>query len=106
MTSALILRVAQHRAGIGSSFTAKYRVYRLVYFELHATMITAIAREKHVKRGKRREKIALIEQHNPEWRDLYPEISGMQVDPRLRGDDVARHPTPRAPVAGSPPARA
>ena len=60
---------AQERVDI-ESFCARYRVHRLVYFEKYSDPITAINREKKVKRLTRAEKIALIEAMNPKWRDL------------------------------------
>lgn len=56
------------------SFTKKYHVHRLVYFENHETFDEAFARESNLKAWKRRWKIELIEKENPEWRDLYPDI--------------------------------
>ena len=56
-------------------FTARYGCHRLVWFEAHDTMESAILREKQIKGGSRAKKIALIEALNPEWRDLYPEIA-------------------------------
>jgi putative endonuclease len=57
-------------------FTAKYGVDRLVWFERHDTLETAMQREKRIKRWKRVWKIELIEKDNPHWVDLYPSISG------------------------------
>ena len=56
-------------------FTCRYRVHRLVWFELHDDMTEAIAREKRVKRWKRAWKVRLIEKANPEWRDLWGDIA-------------------------------
>lgn len=71
VTSDIAARVAQHRDGTGSEFATKYRVHRLVYAEIHATMQEAIAREKQLKSWQRAWKIRLIEEANPEWRDLF-----------------------------------
>jgi putative endonuclease len=71
VTSDLPQRAWQHREGIVEGYTSKYNCKRLVWFELHATMDHAIAREKQIKGGPRRTKIALIEVANPEWRDLF-----------------------------------
>ncbi|MBP9871686.1 MAG: GIY-YIG nuclease family protein, partial [Nitrosomonas sp.] len=57
-------------------FTKKYRVKTLVWYEQHATMESAIAREKALKKWNRAWKLKLIEQTNPQWRDLWPEING------------------------------
>ncbi len=54
-----------------NGFTAKYGCKMLVWYELHATMLDPIAREKQIKAGSRAKKIALIETLNPEWKDLY-----------------------------------
>ncbi len=72
VTSNLIQRVGQHRANLTGGFTRKYTVHRLVWFELHEEMYAAITREKKLKRWKRAWKIALIEESNPDWLDLYP----------------------------------
>ena len=67
-------RVYQHKRNLVAGFTQKYGVHDLVYFECTDCMETAIAREKQIKAGSRKKKIALIESMNPKWRDLYPEI--------------------------------
>ncbi len=64
-------RAYEHREGLVKGFTAKYGCKILVWYELHATMIDAIAREKQIKGGSRAKKLALIESLNPEWKDLY-----------------------------------
>jgi len=74
VTSDLIKRAYQHRTAAQPGFTSRYHCRLLVYFELHADMPTAIAREKQLKGGSRAKKLALIESANPTWRDLYPEI--------------------------------
>jgi putative endonuclease len=74
VTSNLIARVRQHKNDVVEGFTDRYAVHTLVYFELHAEMAQAIAREKQLKRWKRAWKLAMIERHNPEWRDLWDEI--------------------------------
>ena len=74
VTSNLIQRVWQHKEGVVEGFTQKYGVKLLVWYELHATMESAIAREKQIKAGNRNKKIQLIEAMNPEWRDLYADI--------------------------------
>ena len=76
VTSDLIKRIYQHRSNLAEGFTAKYQAHHLVYFEQHRDVISAIQREKRLKEWQRKWKLALIEKHNPEWRDLYPEISG------------------------------
>ena len=75
VTSNLRKRVWQHREGFIDGFSKRYGCKRLVWFEIHSTMHHAIAREKQVKGGSRAKKIALIEVANPDWRDLFFEIS-------------------------------
>lgn len=75
VTSGLIGRVWQHKNGQGSRFTARYKVLTLVWFEAHDTMENAITREKQIKEWKRAWKIELIEKTNPEWRDLYADLT-------------------------------
>ena len=72
VTSNLIQRVWQHKNNLALGFSQKYGVHTLVYFELHATMANAISREKQLKAGSRAKKVALIEDLNPTWSDLYP----------------------------------
>jgi putative endonuclease len=67
-------RVAQHRAGQGSSFCRRYKLRRLVLAEWHEEIDDAIRREKLLKTWKRSWKIELIEQSNPEWRDLWDDL--------------------------------
>jgi predicted GIY-YIG superfamily endonuclease len=71
VTSSIIQRVWQHRSGEIDGFTAQYGCKTLVYFELHANMITAISREKQIKNMSRVRKLALIEADNPQWKDLF-----------------------------------
>ena len=70
VTSNLGGRIWQHRTGQTKGFVGKYHVLRLVHAEPCETMEEAIAREKQLKRWRRAWKINLIEDHNPEWRDL------------------------------------
>ncbi len=74
VTSDLKKRVYEHKHKLVKGFTKKYNVIKLVYYEIHADMLTAIEREKQIKAGSRRKKIALIESMNPEWKDLYEDI--------------------------------
>jgi putative endonuclease len=75
VTSNLVQRVWHHKEGAVEGFTRKYGVKLLVYFEPHETADSAITREKQLKKWERAWKIRLIEQTNPEWRDLYSVIS-------------------------------
>jgi putative endonuclease len=70
VTSNLALRVAQHKTGEFSGFTARYAVTRLVFVEEFQQVDDAIAAEKRIKRWRRNWKIELIEKLNPDWRDL------------------------------------
>ena len=70
VTNDLSRRVYEHRQGIGSAFTAKYRIKHLIYVEEYSDVREAIAREKQIKRWRRSKKIALIESLNPDWEDL------------------------------------
>ena len=74
VTTDLIRRMWEHKNDLVDGFTKKYRVHDLVWFEQHATLDTAIPREKAIKEWKRAWKIELIEITNPTWRDLYPDI--------------------------------
>jgi putative endonuclease len=67
-------RIWQHRQKLTGGFTSVYNVDRLVYFETGLAPRGAIAREKQIKNGSRKGKIALIESTNPQWRDLYDEL--------------------------------
>ena len=69
-------RIWEHREGGGSSFTDKYNCKRLVWFSGFEDVTAAAEQERRMKRWKRSWKIELIEQANPDWRDLYPELSG------------------------------
>jgi putative endonuclease len=71
VTSDLIKRVWQHKNDVVESFSKKYSVHHLVWYELHENMESAITREKNIKIWKRAWKIELIEKCNPSWRDLY-----------------------------------
>ncbi len=73
VTSDLATRMLQHKSKSKPGFTAEYNVDRLVYRESCETMTAAIAREKQIKGWTRKKKIALIEQFNPEWKDLAEE---------------------------------
>jgi len=70
VTNSIERRVWEHKHGIGSEFTRRYKLDRLVYFERFADIRSAIDREKQLKGLLRIKKIALIVSVNPEWRDL------------------------------------
>lgn len=71
VTNDLNRRVKQHKAKADpASFTARYNIDRLVYFELFTNVHDALAREKQIKSWRRSKKVALIETNNPRWKDL------------------------------------
>jgi putative endonuclease len=74
VTSDLIKRVYQHKNNEVKGFTEKYNVHLLVYYEEVGDMMAAIQREKNIKKYPRKWKLNLIEQNNPEWRDLYKDL--------------------------------
>ena len=71
VTSNLPQRVWQHKNDLVEGFTKQYGVHRLVWYELHPTVQSAIAREKAIKKWRRSWKVELIEATNPHWRELY-----------------------------------
>jgi putative endonuclease len=74
-TSDLVRRVWEHKVKAVPGFTAKYGVDRLVWFECHDGLETAMEREKRIKEWKREWKIQLIEKDNPHWVDLYRDLA-------------------------------
>lgn len=74
VTSNLIKRTWQHKTKVIKSFTSKYDVNTLVYYEIHMDIKEAILREKQIKKWKRPWKLLLIEGKNPKWHDLYDDI--------------------------------
>jgi putative endonuclease len=74
VTSDIVNRVWEHKNDVVEGFTKRYGVHLLVWFELHQTMESAIRREKTIKGWKRRWKLELIEQSNPDWADLYTSL--------------------------------
>jgi putative endonuclease len=77
ITSDLVKRVWQHKTDVIKGFTSKYKVKRLVYYEIHGDVTEAIKREKNIKAWKRQWKIQLIEGKNLFWEDLYNVIGGV-----------------------------
>jgi putative endonuclease len=75
VTNNLLRRVSEHKSGAVDGFTKKYEVDKLVYFESTNDVRVAITREKQIKKWLRKWKIKLIEAQNPEWKDLYEELS-------------------------------
>jgi len=74
VTNNLLRRIYEHKNGLVEGFTKKYNVKMLVYFEVHNDIHQAITREKRLKGWNRQWKINLIEQDNPEWKDLYNDL--------------------------------
>jgi putative endonuclease len=75
VTSNLPQRAWQHREGAIPGFTERYGCKLLVWYERHDEMTSAILREKQIKAGSRKKKLALIEAMNADWRDLYGELA-------------------------------
>lgn len=75
VTGNLPARTYIHREALILGFTTRYKIHRLVYFEQHDDPLSAIAREKQIKKWRREWKIELIERDNAEWRDRFEEIA-------------------------------
>ncbi len=90
ITGFLLARVLQHKRGEVEGFTKRYKVSRLVYFEVFHYVNNAIARETEIKNWRRAKKVALIEQHNPTWEDLAGDwgepIAHQTADSSLRSE--------------------
>jgi putative endonuclease len=74
VTNNLVRRIHEHKEKIIKSFSQKYDLTKLVYYEVFDSIVDAIAREKNLKNWKREWKVELIEKMNPEWEDLYYKI--------------------------------
>jgi putative endonuclease len=70
ITNNLIRRIYEHKQGIGSTFSRRYKLRKLVYYEVHLDKRSAINREKQIKAGSRNKKLDLINSLNPDWDDL------------------------------------
>jgi putative endonuclease len=75
VTSDLTRRVWEHKQDLVAGFTKRYQVHTLVWFELHESMAAALQREKAIKEWRRAWKLDLIEADNPEWCDLYEDLT-------------------------------
>ena len=89
VTNDLIRRVYEHKNNLVEGFTNKYRVHRLVYWEQSENVDSALQREKQLKKWNRQWKLALIEERNANWQDLYEQLrrpmdSQLTLDPRLQ----------------------
>jgi putative endonuclease len=74
VTNDIVRRIFEHRTKAVRSFTSRYNITRLVWFEIYDDPISAISREKEIKKWKRAWKAKLIEEKNPQWEDLYESI--------------------------------
>lgn len=76
ITNNIVRRSIEHKKGIGSAYTRRHTIKKLVWFEEYQWVQDAIAREKQIKGWRREKKIRLIESQNPEWRDMsdYPSL--------------------------------
>ncbi len=74
VTNDLARRVTEHREKLTAGFTSRYNVIKLVYYELFEDVNAAIAREKQIKAGSRKDKLDLINSMNSEWRDLCDDL--------------------------------
>jgi len=90
VTGSLLSRVLQHKAGETESFAKRYKITRLVYYEVFQYVNNAIARETEIKKWRREKKVALIEASNPTWEDLATDwgqlISTEEADSSLRSE--------------------
>jgi putative endonuclease len=74
ITGDLVKRIYEHKQNAVDGFTKKYNVHQLVYYEVYRDIEEAILREKQMKKWNRKWKVRIIEEKNPEWKDLYDEI--------------------------------
>ena len=81
VTNNLSRRMIEHRKGAIPGFTSKYRIFRLVHFEIFADIRDAIAREKEIKAWRREKKIQLIQFHNRTWEDLAEKADSSPLSP-------------------------
>ncbi|KKS45679.1 excinuclease ABC subunit C [Candidatus Gottesmanbacteria bacterium RIFCSPLOWO2_02_FULL_42_29] len=89
VTGNLIARIYDHKNKSVSSFSSKYNLEKLVYYEIFDDINIAIEREKQIKAGNRQKKIELIASFNPDWKDLYSTIlqsNGIAASSRLNRD--------------------
>ena len=84
-TDDLHRRIMEHKNGVyTNSFTSRYNITKLVYFEIFSLIGDAFAREKQIKAGSRKKKIALIESINPEWKDLFDQLHSNSGEELIR----------------------
>jgi putative endonuclease len=75
VTNNLLRRIHEHREGLAPGFTKRYGLKLLVYFEIYDTPVLAIQREKNIKHWSRAWKLDLVDEANPQWRDLYGDLA-------------------------------
>ncbi len=75
VTNNIVRRIHEHKSKVVAGFSKRYSVDRLVWFEIYDDPVTAIEREKELKKWRREWKVRLIEEQNPQWIDLYPQIA-------------------------------
>jgi putative endonuclease len=75
VTNDLIRRTFEHRSKTTRGFTSRYNITKLVWFEIYDDPVSAISREKEIKKWRRSWEVALIVQENPGWNDLYEDIT-------------------------------
>ncbi len=75
VTNDLVRRIHEHREGVVDGFTKTYALKRLVWYEIHESIIEAITREKQIKEWRRAWKVNLIQEANPHWDDLYETLA-------------------------------
>ena len=88
VTNNLLSRVYQHKHKVYEGFTKNYYVDKLVYFETTDDIFVAIQREKQLKKWNRKRKINLIEEMNPDWKDLYYSIGGEDIEANIDVDTM------------------
>ncbi len=91
VTNNLERRMVEHRQGLIPGFTVRYKIFRVVHFELFGDIRDAIAREKEIKGWRREKKIRLIRRHNPTWADLAEQLPAkhQKADPSHRSPKAA-----------------
>jgi putative endonuclease len=75
VTNNLVRRIFEHKNDLMDGFTKRYKIHKLVHYEMALNSISAIAREKQIKSWNRDKKVAMIDKNNPQWRDLYETIT-------------------------------
>ncbi len=96
VTSNLEQRLRQHREGLVPGFTSRYRIFRLVHYEVFGDIRLAIAREKEIKGWRREKKLWLINRRNPLWEDLAVRLANARAaeKDRIQAEMRARQKTP------------